>query len=172
MTPIEHFQYCPSCGAGRAEEPATPFRCAVCGFVYYFNPTVATAAIIARPDGQVLFIERAREPARGKLAFPGGFIDIGETAEEALHRETREEVGIEISDLRLLCSHPNTYPYKGIDYPVLDFIFAARASADVAPRALDAVARVLWRNPKNVQPDDLAFPSLRQGLSLYVETIA
>lgn len=166
MQPIDHFIHCPRCGTPRVGRTVNPFQCAACGFVFYFNPTVAAAAIVFRPDGQVLFIERAKEPAKGKLAFPGGFIDIGETVEAALRRETREEVGIEIHDLQLICSHPNEYLYKDVRYPVLDFIFSARTQSDAQPKALDAVAGVFWLDPKEVALEDLAFPSLREGLAI------
>lgn len=170
MTPLEHFKFCPRCGTAQTFDSAPPFRCTGCGFVLYINTTVAATAIIARPDGTVLFIERAKEPAKGKLAFPGGFIDAGETAEAALRRETREEVGIEISDLHLICSHPNEYLYQGVTYPVLDFIFSAAAEANADAKPLDGVARIVWQQPDAIALDELAFPSLRAGLRRYLES--
>ncbi len=167
MHPEFWFTHCPACGRPRAGRPTIPYSCNQCGFLFYFNPTVAATAIIARPDRKVLFITRAKDPAKGKLAFPGGFIDIGETAESALRRETREEVNLEIDDLQLLCSHPNEYEYKGVTYPVLDFIFSATAESAGDARALDGVAEFSWRDPKEVELDELAFPSLREGLRVY-----
>lgn len=167
MSPVTFFKHCPSCGLPRSGEPAVPFNCDACGFVFYFGPTVAAAAIIARPDGKVLLITRAKDPAKGRLAFPGGFIDVGETAETALRRETREEVNLEINDIQLLCSYPNEYEYKGVTYPVLDFLFSARTDSIAETKALDGVADFSWRDPKTVQLDELAFPSLREGLRIY-----
>jgi len=169
MSPVSLFRHCPSCGQPRAGELAIPFTCNTCNFVFYFNPTVAAAAIIARPDGKVLFITRAKEPAKGKLAFPGGFIDIGETVEAALRRETREEVNLEISDIQLLCSHPNEYNYKGVTYPVLDFLFSAKAGSIDDAQALDGVAEFTWKEPGEVELEELAFPSLREGLRIYCD---
>jgi ADP-ribose pyrophosphatase YjhB (NUDIX family) len=163
MQPVEHFVFCPRCAAPREGGPVTPFRCGACGFVFYFNPTVAAAVIITRPDGRVLFITRAKEPARGKLAFPGGFMDIGERAEDGLRREVREEVGIEIGELDFLCSHQNQYLYETVTYPVLDLLFTAPVTAGQQARALDAVAKVDWLRPEEVGPDLLAFDSLRAG---------
>jgi len=170
MNPEKRFKFCPACGQSRSGKPRVRFTCDACGFVYYFNPTVAAAAIISRPDGRVLCITRAKDPAKGKLAFPGGFIDIGETAEDALRRETLEEVNLEIEDVSLLRSHPNQYEYKGITYPVLDFIFSATTAAKKEAEALDGVAAFSWRDPKAVDPDEIAFPSLREGLRVYVAT--
>lgn len=168
MQPVEHFVFCPRCAAPRPGGPVIPFRCGACDFVFYFNPTAAATAIIPRPDGRVLFITRAKEPALGKLAFPGGFIDIGERAEDGLRREVREEVGIEIGELDFLCSHQNQYLYETVSYPVLDFLFAAQVITGQEARALDGVARVEWLEPEEVAPDLLAFDSLRAGLQEFL----
>lgn len=171
MSPEKCFEHCPSCGQPRSGGPVIPFTCSKCGFVFYFNLTSAATAIIARPDGKILLITRAKEPAKGKLAYPGGFIDIGETAEEALRRETLEEVNLEISDIELLCSHPNDYEYKGITYPVIDFVFSAKTQHIDDAEALDGVAEFSWQDPGEVNLDDLAFPSLREGLRVHRDRV-
>lgn len=168
MEPVEHFVFCPRCAAPRQAGPVIPFRCGACGFVFYFNPTAAATAIITRPDGRVLFITRAKAPARGKLAFPGGFIGIGESAEDGLRREVREEVGIEIGGLDFLCSHQNQYLYATVSYPVLDFLFAAPVAAGQEAQALEEVSQVAWLMPEEVAPDLLAFDSLRAGLQEFL----
>lgn len=165
MHPSKRFHFCPSCAAPLPEDqPRQPIHCGACGFVYYFNTTCATAALVVRPDGKALFIRRAKEPSKGMLAMPGGFIDEGETAGEGVRREFTEEVGFAPKDIDFLCSHPNTYEYKGSTYPVLDFLFVARASGEEKPEALDAVESVHWLDPLTVNPDELAFPSMRAGL--------
>src|SRR5260370_53496 len=115
MKPIEHFQFCPRCGQ-RLERAASDqsLSCPACGFVYYFNPAIAAAAFILNASGQTLFIRRAKDPAKGKLAIPGGFVDVGETAESALRREIREEVNLGLGSLRYLCSATNQYQYKEV----------------------------------------------------------
>ena len=89
------------------------------------NPCIAVVGFIENAAGETLFIRRAKEPAKGRLAIPGGFVDAGERAEEALIRETREEVNVSLAPPRFLTSLPNTYPYGGLTYTVLDFYFVA-----------------------------------------------
>lgn len=168
MHPSRKFRYCPACAAPFPEGHAgRPLRCGSCGFNYYFNTTCATAALIVRADGQALFIRRAREPAMDKLALPGGFIDEGETAEEAVRREFVEEVGFAPEGIEFLCSQPNLYFYKEVTYPVLDFFFVARASGREVAQALDGVASVHWLDPLAIDPEEIAFPSLRYALEIY-----
>lgn len=163
-TPAELFRYCPRCGAAASGTVgAVPFRCSACDLTLFFNPTVAAGAFIYDSQNRALFIVRAREPAKGKLAIPGGFIDFGETAEEALRREVREEVGLEIEAIQYLVSCPNRYEYRGVVYPVCDLIFTARAIAPESAQSLDGVAEYQWRSLADVSPDDLAFPSIRRG---------
>lgn len=168
MHPHQRFRYCPSCATAFPEGCATqPLRCGNCGFIYYFNTTCATAALIVREDGMALFIRRAKEPAKGKLAMPGGFIDEGETAEAGVQREFVEEVGFAPGGIDFLCSHPNSYHYKELTYPVLDFFFVARARGDEAPEALDGVASVHWLDPLAIDPAEIAFPSMTYALEIY-----
>ncbi len=169
MHPFRQFRHCPSCGAGREPLQAQPLACKACGFTLYSNTTCAAAAFLRRPDGSVLFIRRGKAPARGKLAVPGGFIDEGETAEDGLRREFTEEAGIHIGGISFLCSHPNQYLYKGITYPVLDFFFTALATGEEKPAALDAVDSYCWSDPREVDPAEIAFPSMVHALRVYLE---
>lgn len=168
MKPIAHFHFCPRCG----QPLSAPVRqdrvqCESCRFCYYLNPTVSAAAIILDPEGRALFLRRSREPARGKLALPGGFIDFGETAETALRREIKEEAGIEVDAIQFLCSQTNDYHYKEVTYPVVDLFFVAKAKSTQAA-ALDGVESVCWLAPSQVNLDDLAFPSLRAALHVFL----
>src|ERR1044071_3749905 len=144
MFPRDLFRHCPSCGGKLPSPAANPLSCVACGFQFYFTPAIAVAGFVFGPDGRGLFIRRSREPAKGKLALPGGFVDFDETAEEALRRETREEVNLEVAELRFLCSQTNSYHYGAVTYPVLDLFFTARA-VDISPAAaLDGVESFDW----------------------------
>jgi ADP-ribose pyrophosphatase YjhB (NUDIX family) len=172
MPPLSHFRHCPSCGTARAPLPAQPFACGECGFTLYINTTCGTAGFLVRPDGRALFIRRAKDPAKGRLAIPGGFVDEGESAEDGLRREFREEVGIHPGELTFLCSYPNSYTYKGVTYAVLDLFFVAAASGDESPAALDAVDDFCWLDPRGVDPEEIAFPSMVYALKQYLARIS
>lgn len=76
--------------------------CARCGEIAYCNPKVLVTTIVASAD-RVLLCRRAVPPAAGRWALPGGFMESGETMEEAAARETREETGVQLDprELRL-----------------------------------------------------------------------
>lgn len=169
MHPSRFFQFCPRCGRAQpvgVEERS--FRCRECDFLYYFNPAIAVAAFIVDARDKVLFIRRAKDPAQGKLAIPGGFIDANETAEEACRREVREEVGLDLMTLEFLCSQPNQYHYHGVTYPVLDVFFVARTKVAHEASALDEVESVSWLDPRGVDAAEIAFPSMREALQLFL----
>jgi ADP-ribose pyrophosphatase YjhB (NUDIX family) len=160
--PIDQFRHCPACGIPRTAG-TNPLTCPACGFTFFFNPTVAGGVFLFDPDDRVLFIRRANEPAKGMLAVPGGFIDFGETLEEGLRREVREEVGLEVIALRYVCSETNEYPYRGVTYPVVDCLFAGRVTDGGSAAPLDGVAGIEWHRLAAVRDEDLAFPSIRTG---------
>jgi NAD+ diphosphatase len=170
MDPREFFRNCPRCGAAQpAVSRRSFFECVACGFHYYFNAAVAVAVYVERSDGMALLIRRAREPARGKLSPPGGFIDIGETAETAAHREVREEVGLVIEKLRFLASYPNEYLYREITYPVLDFFFTAHTDSAETVAAAEEVDGIMWVKPEALDSQLLAFPSMQASWPDYLK---
>ena len=75
--------------------------CPNCGFIHFRNP-VPTAGAVAIKDGKVVMIKRGREPAKGKWAFPSGFIELGETPEVAALRELEEKSGVKGESLGLI----------------------------------------------------------------------
>jgi ADP-ribose pyrophosphatase YjhB (NUDIX family) len=162
---FRHFRVCPRCGTARSSGAAqVPFRCERCGFVLFFNAAAAVAVFVTREDGQVLFIRRAKDPAKGRLGLPGGFADFGESAEDAVRREAHEEVGLELRELAYLNSFPNVYAFEGVTYHTLDIYFTATADAGAEPRALDAVEDTCWIDPHAVDLDEIAFPSMRAAV--------
>lgn len=62
---------------------------------YPDHPRVGVAAVVLQ-DGQVLLVQRGREPNKGQWALPGGLLELGETLAEGVRREVREECGLEI----------------------------------------------------------------------------
>jgi 8-oxo-dGTP diphosphatase len=67
---------------------------------YPTRPYLAVSAAIFR-DGRVLIVRRARAPANGLYTLPGGGVELGETLEEAVVREVREETGLEVEPVAL-----------------------------------------------------------------------
>jgi len=164
------FRYCPRCGQGPSAPPEAPvFSCAACGFHYHFNPAVAAGVIAEDREGRVLLVRRAKEPARGRLGVPGGFVDIGETAEASARREAREETGIDVLDLRFLGSWPNLYEWRGVVYPVVDLYFTGRVGEGEVASARHEVEEVVWLRPEEVDSADLAFPTTRSAFERYLE---
>lgn len=103
MHPLELFKYCPKCGSSHFEiHNEKSKHCADCGFTYYFNSSAATVAFILNHRNELLVCRRGKEPAKGTLDLPGGFIDMHETGEEGVAREVKEETGLAVTEARYL----------------------------------------------------------------------
>jgi len=122
------FNMCPMCGSKSIIcHGNRKWVCSECGFDLYNNVAAAVGVIIKDKYNNILFEVRAKEPRKGYLALPGGFVDFDESAEEAVVRECREEIGVEIdiNSIQFLCTFPNTYEYKNIEYKTCDMFFMA-----------------------------------------------
>jgi ADP-ribose pyrophosphatase YjhB (NUDIX family) len=89
----DKFAHCTFCGARFTPGQRWPRRCGACGETSYQNPKPVAVAV--QPVGAgLLVVRRGIPPARGLLALPGGFIDVGETWQTAAIRELYEETGV------------------------------------------------------------------------------
>lgn len=92
--------FCSYCGQRFFVEQPWPRTCGNCQQITYLNP-LPVAVVLLPVDGGLLCIRRGIEPAVGQLCLPGGFMDLGETWEEAAARELWEEAGIRIEPREL-----------------------------------------------------------------------
>lgn len=142
--PLHQFTYCPKCGARTfVERNEKAKQCTTCGFVYYFNPSSAVACFIRNSKGELLLVRRAKEPAKGTLDLPGGFVDMYESAEDAAHREVKEETGLDIVGCRYLFSIPNLYPYSGFEVHTVDMFFECLTESFDGAKAEDDAAEII-----------------------------
>lgn len=162
---------CPQCGSRNLTwSGPKQFFCAACGFVLYLNIAAAVAAII-ECRGEILFGVRRKEPKAGMLDLPGGFVDQNETAEEALRRELREELLVDMpGKLQYFCSFPNRYPYRGIVYDTLDLFFVMQLEDRPLIRAGDDLAGVRWIGRTAVDERLIGFDSVREAIRLYLQS--
>ena len=96
-TELVQHSHCSYCGTPYPADASWPRTCSGCSETTWHNPLpvamVLFPVLTAAGEGLVV-IRRDIEPARGELALPGGFIETGETWQEAAVRELREETGI------------------------------------------------------------------------------
>ena len=164
------FKFCPACASQRLRnDNGRLWVCPDCGFEYFHN--VATAAgIIIECDGSIVLLKRAKEPRRGRLGLPGGFIEPGESAEDGAIRECGEELGWTPRIIDFLASYPNVYRYHGIPYATCDLYFCAKAtSLDIEKFKADPIeVSAIGLFPITALPwEQLAFGSLRRALAAF-----
>ncbi len=90
---FEKNSHCSYCGHAFRNRDPWPRRCAGCGRVTFLNPLPVAVTLVPVDQGLIV-IRRGIEPHTGMLALPGGYINLGETWQEAAAREVCEETGI------------------------------------------------------------------------------
>ena len=150
------MRFCPRC-AGEADV-AFPrsLRCPHCGYGAFYNPKPVASAIPWDADGRIVLLRRAFDPGAGLWTFPGGFVDLGESVEDAARREAREELEIDV-DLGGLVG-----VYSREDERVVLIVFEARAAG--TPRTTEEATEVGHFAPDDIPWDELAFWSTERAL--------
>jgi ADP-ribose pyrophosphatase YjhB (NUDIX family) len=161
------YRFCPCCGgalADREVKAGEPFRavCDGCGFVHYAEPKLAACAVVLL-GGRVLLVRRGIEPSLGKWVIPGGFVEKGETVEDAAIRETLEETGLAVRLTSLL----NVYSYSGVGIVLV--VFVAEPTTARAPEALDESLEVAYFALREIPWDEIAFSSTEDALREIIE---
>ncbi len=163
------LRYCPRCAARNPNVGRKPFECQRCGFTEYFGPVAAVGAIVVNGQGEALMVRRSRDPGKGKWGLPGGFIDPGESAEQAAVREVREETGLNITKLRFLMTLPNQYRHRGVIAPVIDLFFEARPEThDAVSLAKNELDDFEWTWPSEKHLENMAFRSNRLAVEYWL----
>jgi NAD+ diphosphatase len=168
--PLALFRFCPVCGSEQfAINNEKSKRCAGCGFVYYLNPSAATAAFIENEKGELLVCRRGKEPAKGTFDLPGGFTDMEETCTETIVREIKEELHLTVNSVEMLFSLPNWYRYSGMNIPTLDFFFRCRIDDFSALLAADDVAEAFFVKQEALNPEKFGLASIRKAVEMYIK---
>ncbi|MGA2615319.1 MAG: NAD(+) diphosphatase [Spirochaetia bacterium] len=104
-------RFCGTCGSSTVLRDGERAReCSVCGSLSY--PRISPAVIVAVVrDTKILLARAARFPP-GLRSVLAGYVEPGETLEECVHREVREETGIEVQNLRYFASQPWPFPHS------------------------------------------------------------
>ena len=118
------------------------------------NPSLAVDAICLRDGGEVLLIRRGGNPWKGRLAFPGGFVDYGEDPEVAALRELLEETGVEGWDPELFTvkGSPKRDPRKHI----VSIFYMIQVDEESEPQAGDDAAEAEWVKMNGIVSEDMA----------------
>ena len=155
FSPTEPFRFCPADGTRLgAPRPSGGVTCPLCGRSWYRNSMPAVGAVIVE-DAKALVTIRAREPEKGRLDLPGGFLEVGEHPADGLVREIKEELGVEaevVGDSVLQATH--TYGEDGDG--VLAIGFRVRIlGGEIDPA--DDVGGVRWVSLKEIDELDFAW---------------
>jgi len=159
------MNFCSACGASVSRkippgDTIPRFVCDRCATIHYHNPKIV-AGCIPEWNDHILLCRRAIEPRLGLWTFPAGFMEIGESAEDAAVRETKEEAqaDVEITALHAMLS----LPHIGQVY----LVFRGRmrsseyqAGAESLEAKLVPLSAIPW--------DEIAFPVVRDALRRYV----
>ncbi|MCL2132528.1 MAG: NUDIX domain-containing protein [Lentimicrobiaceae bacterium] len=156
------FRFCPFCGSGNfVWDGVKSHACSDCGKKLYTNEVGAVIALIYNADGELLLTTRKFNPAKGMLDLPGGFIDLGETAEQAVVREIKEELNLKVENLQFYGSFPNEYVYAGLTYFTIDIAFVCKVENFDGLSASDDVSDICFKNPKQVNLQEIGLASVR-----------
>lgn len=138
-----NFQYCSRCGTmmePRADERSR--MCPKCRYTTY--PPVSPAIMILITHGSKLLLARKAAFPAGRYSALAGFVEPGETLEETVIRETREEVGVEVKNIRYFGSQPWPFPHS-----LMVAFTAEYAGGEVRPDGVE-IEEARWFEPEEL----------------------
>lgn len=135
--------------------------CQRCDFIDYQNPKIVAGSVVEK-DGKILLCKRAIEPRKGYWTLPAGYMELGESVEDAARREAQEEALADIEIDRVLA----VYSVQRIGQ--VQVMFRAKLDGDygVGPESQE-VALFDWTD---IPWAELAFPTVVWALTHYAET--
>jgi NAD+ diphosphatase len=108
---LDRHQFCGRCGTPTARKASELARqCPSCGQIHYPRIASAVMALVRRRDQ--LLLARSPHFPPGMHSALAGFVEPGESLEQCLHREVREEVGVEVANVQYFASQPWPFPHS------------------------------------------------------------
>ena len=108
------------------------------------RPVLGVGALLF-DRGRILLVERGKEPLKGYWSLPGGVLEIGETLEQGVIREVREETGLEVRPVKMLEIFEriirDAWGAPEYHYVLIDYICRVTGGS---LRAADDASRVAW----------------------------
>ena len=170
MNPIKVFKYCPRCGSMEfISDSFKSLKCNKCGLHFFVNSSAAVAALITNDKNELLFTVRAFEPCKGMLDLPGGFVDPGETVEDSLYREIKEELNLDIQEVSYFSSFPNEYLFSGLTVFTIDLAMICKVTDFSTIRSADDVADFIFISPDNIDYSRIGGDSIRKIVKRFVQ---
>lgn len=163
MDILDAYRYCILCGS-ETEVKLNQRKCKSCHYRNFINPSPATGAIILR-DNQVMLVKRGREPEKDKLDLPGGFLELDETFEQGVRRELKEELGVELRELKYFNSVFDKYMFDGVNDHIIVVNFIVSLEDDQIIPA-DDIVEAKYYDLENLPSDDIAFENIITTLDL------
>lgn len=154
------MKYCSECGSPVSLQPVDGderprFVCTTCATTHYQSPVVLVAVYLCVGE-EIMWIRRGIEPAVGRWAMPGGFMEHDETPEQAACREVREETEVELDPDSLTLVSVSTI----INMAQTHLVF--RCHLEEKPRAQTTVEaqEIAWYDELAMPWEALAFPGI------------
>jgi len=114
------------------------------------------AAIIEFPNNKILLVKRKTVVFKGYWALPGGRVDAGETVEQAVVREVKEETGLDVKIVRKIGEYHESGVQDGIEYDYYPACFLVKPIKGIIRRQEAEIKEIMLVDPRGV-PEKLAF---------------
>jgi len=145
----DNHRFCSKCGKTvKRSEKERMLYCESCGHQTY--PIIAPCVIVAVHDGDRLLLTKYAGRAYNKYALVAGFAEIGESLEQAVQREVKEEVGLNVKNLKFYKSQP--WPFTDT---ILAGFYAELDGDDTIILEEDELALGVWVNREDIPPEEL-----------------
>ncbi len=146
MKRSEIYKYCPICKERLSLSGNSILICSSCNHKIYNSPSPTVAVIIFNEQNQVLLGKRANDPDKGMWGTIGGFVDSGETFQQAALREVFEETSIKLSlnKLKYFSSYTGTYLFEGIKYNLVSNAFTYFLNFQPQLEPSDDITELKW----------------------------
>lgn len=157
---VSKYKFCPYCGGKLLYKKNSPHPdCQRCGKTFWQAAHTTASCIISDKQKRILLTKRNISPYKGKWDVPGGFLEPDETPIEALRREIKEELGVEIKTGELIGIYIDRYGSN--PYYTLNIYYSAKITKGT-PRPASDVLEIKWFE-LDVLPR-VAFQNGRQAL--------